>query len=87
MQKIRLRPTVTDSTDNDINLFFSEHAASALRKSRHRRSGNSIRGRVTYNRVVCDRQVHGITECDCSTAFSFWSVATGTVLPVQDVEI
>ena len=35
LQDIRLRPTFANSADDHIDLFVGEHAAGALRKSRH----------------------------------------------------
>ena len=63
-QRSRIPLTITSTC------LVGEHAAGALRKSRHRRPGNSTRCCATQDRVVCNRQVHGIRERDRSSTLS-----------------
>jgi len=82
-----LRPTFTHSSDDRINLFFREHSARALSEGRHRRSRNSIRGRATQDRVVCNRQIHRVSQSDRGASPSLGSVTTRAVFAIQNFEV
>src|ERR1700687_333032 len=85
-ESIGFRPRPDPSYER-VDLFFGEHSACTLCKSRHRRAGNSVGGDAANHGVVCNCEKDRIRQSNGSSALAVHTVAACTVLSVERIEI
>src|SRR5579872_1269216 len=81
---LRPRP---DSADDGVDLFVREHATRTARERRHRRTWHPVGGGPSNRGIVGDRQENGIAKRNCCSSIAVRTVASRTVVRVEDVEL
>lgn len=78
---------LSDTAHENFNLFTREHPASTLAESRHGSPTNSFFDCGMKNKIVGNRQVGRIVNCQCRATFSILSVASGTIPSVKNLKV
>ena len=78
-----LPPALPHALDDGIDLLVGQHAACALRESRHRRAGPALGDRVSQRFVVDDGEINRIADGRSRTVLAISAMTSGAVLLVE----
>jgi len=72
---------------NCLDLLFGQHPPGALRERGHRCSADAAVDNIAHYGFINDPQIHGIGQGNRRSSAALCTVAGGTVLRVESVEI
>src|SRR6202020_3392438 len=81
-----LRPG-PEATDKSIDLFVGKHSAGTLCKGWHRSAGYSVCGYTANGGIISYRQENRVAQRDRCSCLTAGSMASSTVLSVENIEI
>src|ERR1700677_1606377 len=80
-------PARKDPGRNRLDLLLGQHSPGGLREGGHRRSADAARDNVAHCGFIDDGQTHWIGEGDRRSSAPLRTVAAGTVLCIECVEV